>query len=161
YAEGERAIRPVRILMRAYWEQATRELDSPVASPYAVSFYTLPRHWEFMQLVHQGKAGANVLPNGDFEMTSERVPQAWLPQESALDEVDLIARRVTEDPKEGNQCLMLQIKPKNPQSPPPAALERTFLAINSPAVRLQPGALVRISGWVRVPAKIAASVDGA
>jgi hypothetical protein len=56
---------------------------------------------------------------------------------------------------------MLQIKPKNTQAPPPAALERTFLAINSPAVHLQPGALVKISAWVRIPKAITASVDGA
>jgi hypothetical protein len=161
YAEGERAVRPLRILMRSYWEEATRELDSPVASPYAVSFYTLPRHWKFMDLVHQGKVGGNVLPNGDFEVTPDGVPQAWLPQETTLDEVELVARRVPDKPKEGKQCLLLQVKPKNPQVPPPAALERTFLAINSPVVHLQPGALVRISGWVRIPAKITASVDGA
>src|SRR5262249_27237537 len=61
---------------------------------------------------------------------------------------------------EGQRCLQLEIKPKNPDRPP-AALERTFLAINSPAVHLQPGSLVRISAWVRIPKPIAASVDGA
>jgi hypothetical protein len=55
---------------------------------------------------------------------------------------------------------MLQIKPANPQKTP-AALERTFLAINSPAVHLQPETPVRISGWVRIPAPITASADGA
>src|SRR5262249_10689676 len=34
YAEAQRALRPLRILMRAQWETAARELDSPVASPY-------------------------------------------------------------------------------------------------------------------------------
>jgi hypothetical protein len=161
YAEAERAVRPLRILMRAYWEDATRELDSPVASPYAVSYYTLDRHWKFMESVRQGKAGANMLPYGDFEITPDRVAEAWLPQETTLDDVELVARRVTDSPKQGQQCLMLQVKPKNTQVPPPAALERTFLAINSPTVRLQPGALVQISGWVRIPAKITGSVDGA
>ena len=161
YAEAQRAVRPLRIMMRAYWEEATRELDTPVASPYAVSFYTLPRHWEVMGLVHQGTTGANILPEGDFETRPDRVPQAWSPQETTLDEVELAARRVTENPREGQQCLMLQIKPKNTQAPAPAALERTFLAINSPGVHLQPGALVKISGWVRIPKAITASVDGA
>ncbi len=160
YGDAQRALRPLRILMRAYWEQATKELDVPVASQYAVSFYTLPRHWRFMDLVHQGRPGANVLPNGDFEVSPDRAPEAWLPQETTLDEVDMVARRVTTEPKEGRQCLMLQITPKNPLLPP-AALERTFLAINSPAVRLQPGTLVQISGWVRIPSAIVSSADGA
>jgi hypothetical protein len=161
YAEADRAVRPIRILMRGYWEEATRELDTPTASPYGVSFYTLPRHWNFMNLVHQGQAGGNVLANGDFEVTPDHVPQSWVLQETTLDDVELVARRVSDTPKEGRQCLMLQINPKSQQVPPPAALERTYLAISSPAVHLQPGALVCISGWVRIPKSIAASVDGA
>src|SRR5262249_3853241 len=43
----------------------------------------------------------------------------------------------------------------------PAALERTFLAVHTPAVRLSPGSLVRVTGWVRLPGPIAASTDGA
>src|SRR5262249_54572335 len=69
---------------------------------------------------------------------------------------------VAEQPREGKQCLMLRIKPgTDVQTTPPAALQRTYLAIHSPAVRLQPGTTVRISGWVRVPEPIQASVDGA
>ena len=46
------------------------------------------------------------------------------------------------------------------QSMAPAALERTFLAVNSPPVRLPPGSLVRISGWVRLPEDVKATADG-
>src|SRR5207302_9341022 len=74
------------------------------------------------------------------------------------DEVKLVARRVTTEPKEGKQCLMLQILPKGPP-PYAAALERAFVAINSPNVRLAPGTLVRISAWIRLPGGIATSVD--
>jgi hypothetical protein len=88
------------------------------------------------------------------------VPPAWLSQTVTLDEVDLTAERVADDPKEGKQCLKLQITPKNAQAPP-LALERTFLAIHSPAVRLVPGTLVKITAWVKVPKPIAASADGA
>src|SRR5207247_4186731 len=69
------------------------------------------------------------------------------------------ARRVATNPKEGRQCLMLQILPKAPP-PYPAALERAFSAISSPIVRLPPGTLVRISAWISTPG-ISASVDGA
>jgi hypothetical protein len=160
-AEAQRAVRPLRILMRAQWEAATKEIAVPVASPYAVSFYTLPRHWHFMDLVHQGRPGANLLQSGDFEVSPDRSVESWLPQETALDDVEFVARRVTDEPKEGKQCLMLQVKPKNAQLPAPAALERTFLAINSPAVHLPPGVIVKVSGWVRIPQAITASADGA
>ena len=55
---------------------------------------------------------------------------------------------------------MLEISPKNALLPP-AALERAFLAIYSPAIKMQPGSLVRISGWVKIPKEIKGSADGA
>jgi hypothetical protein len=159
YQEAERSLRPLRILMRAQWEQATKGLDSAVASPYAVSFFTLPQHWRFMNEFKQIRPGPNVLQGGDFEM-GPGAPTGWTVQEAQLDNVELTAQRVTESPKEGQQCLMLEIKSKNlPEAP--QALERTFLAINSPLVRLEPGTPVMISGWVRIPSPFTASVDGA
>jgi hypothetical protein len=160
YLEAKRAARPLGLLMRESWEKAAGELDAPVASPYAVSYFTLPRHWAFADQVRRSSASANVLPKGDFEEAPDRAPEAWVAQAVTLDEVDLAARRVTQDPHGGKQCLQLEVKPKT-KDVPPAALERTFLAIHSPAVRLQPGTLVRVTGWARVPDPIQASADGA
>ena len=160
YHHAEEAMQPLRILMRKQWAEATKGLDSPVASPYAVSFYTLPRHWTFMEPFRQGRPGANALRGGDFELSPEQAAETWTVQEARLDAVELTARRVTDAPKEGKQCLMLEIKPQDPQAAP-EGLERTFLAINSPAVRLAPGTSVAVSAWVRIPAPIRASVDGA
>jgi hypothetical protein len=160
FAEAERALRPLRILMRVQWEKAIADLSAPVSSPYAVSFYTLPRHWRFMSQLQQGRFTANILPNGDFETTTNVPAQDWVPQESKLDDVELSAKRVSDQPKEGKQCLKLEIKAKTPVAPPVPPLERAFLAINSPAVRLQPGTRVRISGWIRIPKPITGSVDG-
>jgi hypothetical protein len=161
YTEAEAVLRPLRILMRDQWEQATRGLDSPVASPYAVSFFSLPRHWQFIEELRHATAGSNVLPDGDFELGPEQSSQPWVPQQTTLDDVVMEARRVADQPRSGRQCLMLQIKPKDAETQARAALERTFLAINSPTVRLQPGTPVRISGWVRIPKAITASADGA
>ena len=193
YHEAQRALRPVRILMRAQWEKAVRGLDTPVASPFAVSFYTLPKHWQFMEQVRKSTVGANQLRGGDFEIVAERKQESWRPDRQSLDDVDLIAERVTElnipraeiketkpapkkeskeikltsalskspeYPVEGKQCAMLQIKPREGKVAP-AALERTMVALISPDVKLQPGTLVQISGWVNIPAPITASADGA
>jgi hypothetical protein len=160
YQDAERALRPLRILMRGHWNMAIQGLSTPVASPYAVSFYTLPTHWRFMDAVHAATFAGNVLPGGDFELGPESVPHAWSPQETTLDKVVMDSRRVMDQPKEGRRCLMLKIAPQNPEAAP-HALERTFLAINTPALRLPPGTLVQISGWIRIPAPIKASPDGA
>jgi hypothetical protein len=85
----------------------------------------------------------------------------WQPQEATMDDVIVGAWRVEDSPHRGKRCLKLEIKPKNKDLPPPSALERTFLAINSPAVHLPPGSLVKVSAWIRVPDAIKASVDGA
>jgi hypothetical protein len=194
YHEAQRALRPVRILMRAQWEKAVRGLDTPVASPFAVSFYTLPKHWQFMEQVRKSTVGANQLRGGDFELVPERKQESWRPDRQSLDDVDLIAERVTElnvprvdailikpitkdtkkeevkkapspskgpeYPVEGKQCAMLQIKPREGRPIPPA-LERTMVALISPEVKLPPGTLVQVSGWVNIPAPISASPDGA
>jgi hypothetical protein len=170
YREAQRALRPARIMMKAQWDKAVWGLDSAVASPYAVSFYTLPRHWEFMDQVNAAQAAANVLIGGDFETVPGRTQEAWYPQESTLDDVVMRAERVSElgKPgapillaKEGKQFLVLEIKPKAKDQPVPKALERTYLAINSPTVKLPPGTLVRVSGWICIPEPIQASSDGA
>jgi hypothetical protein len=89
-------MRPVRILMRAQWDAAVKDLDSPVASPYAATFFTLPRHWPFIEQVRRSVTTANVLPSGDFEVIPERKHQAWKLEEPTLDEVELRADRVSE-----------------------------------------------------------------
>jgi hypothetical protein len=96
YHEAERSLRPLRILMRAHWEKAVRGLDSPVASQYAVSFYTLPKHWQFMAQKQKTTVGANLLPGGDFEMVPERKQESWKESRESLDDLVMIADRVTE-----------------------------------------------------------------
>jgi hypothetical protein len=162
YAEAERSLRPLRILMRKDWEKAVKPLEGlAVASPYAVSFYTLPRHWRFWDQVTSQHVAANVLPDGDFELPMDRVPEGWLLQEApSLDNTVGTARRVTEGAKEGKQCLKMEVKPRDPLTAA-TILERTYVAIHSPSVRLQPGTLVRISAWVKIPAAITGSPDGA
>ena len=148
--------------MRGHWEKATKEMTTPLASPYALSFYTLPRHWQFWKEVKQSRVGANLLKDGGFEKPPTEVQEGWLRQEApSLDEVIAVARRVSEKPYcEGKQCLMLQVKPRNlPEAP--TSLERTCIAVHTPEVQLKPGSLVQITASMRIPTFIAGSADGA
>src|SRR5262249_25570324 len=96
-------------------------------------------------------------------------PSGWAAQPVTLDDVDLRAERVGVDAPSsrgakvqahgGKLCAMLQVAPKAKDAKV-GALERTYLGLNSPEVRLQPGTLVRISGGAHTPAPIRASVDG-
>jgi hypothetical protein len=209
YFEALRALRPLRILMRAHWERAVGSLDYPAATPYSVSYFTLPRHWDLAARLREARLTASTLPDGDFDRlrpTDTRGLEVttlpgWSVQEVALDDVVMSARIVSAEesqeqvvlkpvpprqiylptshakrieeaqppkPELGRGVLRLSIGPKpvtlkkGEKAPPePRALERVFLAVNSPAVTLPPGSWVRISGWVRLPGPIRASVDGA
>jgi len=98
YKESQHALRPLRILMRAQWDKAVEGLSSPAASPFGVSFFTLPRHWQFMDEVKRCIPSANQLPGGDFEIIPERIQDSWRPEEPTLDDVDMLAKRVSEIP---------------------------------------------------------------
>lgn len=202
YKDATRALRPLRVLMRAHWERATARLDLPTASPYAVSFATLPEHYELAREVAGSRPGRSALPYGAFEPAGE-VPAGgiaiddlpgWGHRESTLpgDKVDWAAGVIRSTgladpavpkprPKEprtpfspgreavrpddgytppapelGKGVLRLEVRQQArvdragkplPNTPP---LERMFLAVDAPPVRLPPGTLVRVSGWVKV-----------
>jgi hypothetical protein len=156
YHAANQAMRPIRLLMRLDWDQAVASVASPVASPFAVSYYSLPRHWAFVQELKRTILSENALRSGAFEGQPD---PNWSLTQTTLDEVEMAAQLSTSRPREGAQCLELKVTPKNQVAP--AALERTFLAVTSPEVQLPPGSAVRVSGWIRIPQSIAASVDGA
>ncbi len=212
YQDAMRAMRPLRVIMRDHWQQATATLDVPTSSPYAVSFFTLPKHWELFRLLQNARVGDNVLPHGGFEFdghvpaTGVRVDA--LPGWSArfgtveVDRVNVAAgiipvgklvepplpkpalpevkgpfhpsRRIPAPdegytppmPQAGNSLLRLEVRRRGeigkdgkPAEESQAPLERTFLAVDSPPVKLPPGTLVRVSGWIRIPTEIVGSVD--
>jgi hypothetical protein len=161
YSDAENALRALRTLMRTHWNRAVHDLDSPVSSPYALSYFTLPRHWELLAQLKQMRPAPSVLSGGDFELPPNQKQPNWdLEEVASLDPVITRVSRVTELPHGGKQCLKMEVKAKDPQRSP-QALERTFVALHSPAVQLPPGTLVRISAWVRTPSAIGSSTDGA
>jgi hypothetical protein len=162
YDQAEVALRALRILMRAHWDKAVRDLDAPASSPYAASFYTLERHWQLLDRLHGMRPTPNVLPGGDFEAAPTQVQAGWVVHEQpSLDPVVAKVRRVSDAPHTGKQCLMMKIEPRDKKlKRPPEVLERTYVTLDSPAVRVRPGTVVRISAWVRMPTPILGSVDG-
>ena len=209
YMSAIRTMRPLRLLMRAHWDRAVKSLSHPAATPYSVSFHTLPRHWELAKTIAASTLGENELRDGDFNSlrpadargVAVTTLPGWTVQEVALDDVIMIARIVNSaeaktpepvieekkpppysptsplkrvvdpqprQPPLGAGVLRLTVTPrplvlkKDEKAPPePQSLERVFLAVNSPPVKFAPGTWVRISGWMKVPAGVRASADGA
>lgn len=206
YRDATRALRPLRVIMRDHWRLATQGLDTPTASPYAVSFYSLPQHWELAREVAASAPGTTVLPYGNFELSSaipaEGVPigrlPGWNARAGSLDfDRTVVAAGVVSSanladppapqpylkepkslfsasrpipppnggymppaPKLDDGVLKLEVRtqvqrtPDGKIKPSNSILERTFLSVESPAVSLPPGTLVRISAWVKVPKRI-------
>ncbi len=157
YLEAHRALRPVRQLMRWQWERALAEAGTPTATPYLVSYYTLPKQKSFMESLARARAGENLLTGGGFESPQA---QGWSISQSTEDEVQMAARLGIDKPHEGARYLELAVVPREGKNAP-EALERTIISATSDPVRLPPGTLVRICGWVRIPRPISASPDGA
>ena len=67
YSEANAAARPLRILMRSHWDNAVRGLGHPTASPYAISFFTLPKHWQLFRDMQDTRPGRDLLTDGHFE----------------------------------------------------------------------------------------------
>jgi hypothetical protein len=164
YVEAQRALRPLRVLMRLQWEQATAGQSTGTTSPYGLSYFTLPRNWELREALKHAVAGSNLLPWGGFEGQPDK---SWTTRQTTLDDVKMQSRLSDEKAHEGKQFLELNVVPKpdpaRPGSKPkaPEALERTLIAVDSPKVRVAPGTIVRISGWIRIPQAITATADGA
>ncbi len=107
YRESRRAMRPLRQLARADWDKAVQSLDVPSASPFAVSFYSLPRHYEFAAEVRASRPLGNGFPHGGFEL-SKRAPAGgaavdslpgWKARKSILDQADGVAAIINADDK--------------------------------------------------------------
>src|SRR5262249_52847405 len=99
--------------------------------------------------------------DGDFESPpQEKTPGWWARQVRPLDNVKYEFGRVSDSPRQGKQCLKLFLGAKT-STPPLVALERCLVATHSPDVRFPPGTLVRITVWMRLPANLGASPDGA
>ena len=209
YTAARRALRPLRLLMHEHWRQATEKLDVPTASPFAVSFYSLPKHWELYRKMSCSRPGGNALEHGGFEL-NEAAPKdgaavsslpGWVRRSQVLDAVSAVAAIVNTDDKSkpiqdppivpepprlgryeftgrpiptasgrkatlpkpdlGRHCLQLGIYAKPNEDGPPQALERSFLAVDSPSVEFPPGTWVRITFWAKVPYGVVSSADGA
>jgi hypothetical protein len=210
YRDATRALRPLRVLMRDHWQLATEGLDLPTASPFAVSYFSLPQHWELAREVQFARPSPTLLPYGGFEFQSEIPAEGlsidrlagWSARTGTLDRVAVAAGVVRSDglavqrvprqaappprsmfapsrpivrpdegytpptPELGRGVLKLEVrslsqtdangKPLDYIKP----LERTFLAVDSPPVRLPPGTLVRVSGWVRTPREVVGDAAG-
>lgn len=202
YLAARRALRPLRVIAREHWKQAVETLDAPSSSPFAVSFYSLPQHWQLAKQVRSSRPAGNALPHSGFELSGATDKDGaavsslpgWKVRSVSLDGLVPSAAIVNTDaegvkdppvadpefnpsryaegrpvptaasraalaprPTLGDHCLRL-VMDKKKTDELPTALERSFVAVDSPTVDLTPGTWVRIGFWVK--GSVGVSPDG-
>ncbi len=152
--KSQKALALTRAVQRAYWEAAVKRLSSPVASPHAICFQTLPDHWRMWRRLDRAKQeGENLLRSGDFEDQDAVQAQWTLRSESAgRDAVALNTKSAR-----GRYSLALSAPPTSDR---PGPVDDPLVLLYSPPMRVQTGQLVRITGKVLVPRELQGSTDG-
>ena len=155
------AMQLARILQRMHWEHAIKRLPSPVVSPYALCFQTLPAHWRLMRGVSERSVAgaANKLPSGEFEDLDTLIAAGWRHEQRAIAGVQSAAE-LHPSAKQGQFSLRLAAQPAAGEQPP-LSLNKIPVTAVSPPLTVHAGQVVRISGWVKLPQVVLGSLDGA
>jgi hypothetical protein len=158
--QARQTMRPLRLLEQACWQVATgKGKNSVVASPGTTSFATLAWHWDLMDRLAVSPLGPNLLPGGDFERLDVMLQSGWQHFQHSAEGIHTAADLVGEAAHSGLLGLRLTARADDPANPP-AMIETPPLWITSPPVPVEAGQLIRIHGWVNIPAAISGSVDG-
>lgn len=157
------ATQSLRNLQRVHWEAAVRQFDSPLASPHAVCFSTLPDHYRLIAMFGRGVMTSsqepNLLPSGNFE-DAEQIKDEWLHDGNSTEAILTGASVDVSGPKQGRHCLCLSARRQEGMSVP-RTIGNSFVSVKSPAVRVTAGQVLHVSGWVRIDAPIPSHFDGA
>jgi len=156
---AQQAMRALRMLERKHWEAAAAVLNSPITSPGACSFASLPWHWRMGERIQASHYGPNQLVGADFERLELLVRSGWQHREHRVDGCKTSAELVAEASRSGNAGLRLIARPENAENPP-AVVETPPVWIVTPPISVDAGQLVVIYGHTNVPRPIAGSVDG-
>ncbi|MGC1273378.1 MAG: hypothetical protein WBC44_06690 [Planctomycetaceae bacterium] len=158
------ALQALRMLQRYHWEDAVRQFPSPLASPHAVCFSTLPDHYRLIAAVgpslRHPPADANLLATGEFENYDQILSEGWT--HTAVESPSLAAggALIATDPKQGRYSLQLVARHKESAAAPGQTGEGAVV-FRSPAMSVSAGQVLHISGWVRVVGEIPDHLDGA
>jgi hypothetical protein len=167
YAQGYFAARnaafPIQRWKRDLWERCARLLQSPVSSPLAVDFVTLPEQIKFAAAITGPPPTENLLVGGDFENLPAMLQAGWRHAEHSRPDLQTSVELSPLAPFADQRSLHLQVQTVTQQSPTALAgqlVESPPLWVTSAPVHLSAGDVVCIRGQVRVSQPIVGSVDG-
>ena len=134
---AQKSLQYVRMLQRSYWEAAVKDLPTPMASPDATSFQTLPDHWRLVHAISQQRQRPQkLMPGGDFQ-SEQVIYKDWLQdiQPETPHRVEL------QTEPDGNRFLQLQLDS--------AASSVSKLTLTGPSMAVQEGDVLIVSARVK------------
>jgi hypothetical protein len=148
---------------RSVWEKSTSTFSSPVTSPLAVDFNTLPEQIKFAAAITGPTPGENLLVGGDFENLQTMLQAGWRNAEHPRSDLQTGVELSPLAPFNGGHSLHLQVQPVKQQSATALAaqlVESPPLWVTTAPVHLAAGEVVCIRGQIRIAQPIVGSVDG-
>jgi hypothetical protein len=158
FAARNATVTPAR-WRREVWNRATTGLGSPITSPLAASFSTVPDHLSFIATLAAVPPTENLLAGGGFEDLQTMMQAGWRNFEHPQQQIKTFVELSPLAPFADHFCLRLQAVPEKADAPP-ALVESPPLWVTSAPVQLEAGDVVCIRGQARVTGKVSGSVDG-
>jgi len=155
----EKADQSLRQLRWNLWNQAVRFFPTPVASPYCISFQTLPNHWELVEQMKTGRWGPNILNGSDFEDLQVLKQAGWLHHQEAASGYLTAVELSSKEPHAGNYCLHLSTQDQ-PAAKPDKSSQRPRVRIISGPIEVKAGNRLRIHRWAQVSPRSQHHSDG-
>ena len=159
YYSARHALAALRLVERIHFDELTAGNAWVPGDPLAACFATLPEHVRLAGELKSASRSANLLPHGDCENLQQMIASGWKhfrhPQANITTAVDLSPQAA----HAGHVGLRLRAAAIDANNKP-GAVETPPMWVTTAAVAVEPGQLLEIRGWVRIPAPIAASSDG-
>jgi hypothetical protein len=140
------------------WRTAVDAFSSRVTSPFCLSYFSLPYHYELARRLQHAPWSPNILAGGDFESLDHLQANDWKHMTHSGD-AETAVELSLHAPHSGRSSLRLQCWPSNSDSPA-RVLDATPVSIVSSPVPVSAGQILRIRGMARVPETILGSLDG-
>jgi hypothetical protein len=130
-------------------------------SPPLLSHVALvPQHWQTVRRLSGQSWRGNALPGGDFESLQQLLDTGWNNQKWGIEKYQSLVELAPSAARAGKTGLRMVVQPAQYEHGQ-IIVENTPVWITSAPIRVKTGQMIRIQGWVNVPAAISGSHDGA
>jgi hypothetical protein len=147
------ALREATAARRRLWLDVTRSLAMPVSSPLAAQAGTLAEQADFDAALPRATMAVNLLETGSCDGMQTMIRAGWETWEHAHPEIQTQVALSSQQRHGGASSLTLRAVARN-TAPARSSDDTPIVWAITPSLRLAPGQVVRIEGWVSIPKRL-------